>query len=62
MGRQAGIDAEPLLWRIVLIGAVAARLVFVVQFNDAYLKAPLTILDIRDGGWSPLAGFFVAAV
>lgn len=62
MGRQAGIDVEPLLWRIVLAGAVAARLVFVVQFNDAYLKAPLTILDIRDGGWSPLAGFFVAAL
>lgn len=62
MGRQAGIDVEPLLWRIVLVGAVAARLVFVIQFQDAYLKAPLDILDIRDGGWSPLAGFFVAAV
>ena len=62
MGRQAGIDVEPLLWRIVLVGAVAARLVFVVQFQDAYLNAPLDILDIRDGGWSPLAGFFVAAV
>ena len=62
MGRQASIDVEPLLWRIVLVGAVAARLVFVVQFKDAYLNAPLDILDIRDGGWSPLAGFFVAAV
>ena len=62
MGRQAGIDVEPLLWRIVLVGAVAARLVFVIQFQDAYLKAPVDILDIRDGGWSPLAGFVVAAV
>ena len=62
MGRRAGIDVEPLLWRTVLVGAVAARLVFVVQFQDAYLKAPLDILDIRDGGWSPLAGFFIAAV
>ena len=62
MGRRAGIDVEPLLWRILLVGAVAARLVFVVQFQDAYLKAPLDILDLRDGGWSPLAGFAVAAV
>ena len=62
MGRRAGIDVEPLLWRILLVGAVAARLVFVVQFQDAYLKAPLDILDLRDGGWSPLAGFAAAAV
>jgi len=61
-GRRAGIDAEPLLWRILLVGVVAARLAFVVQFQDAYLKAPLDILDLRDGGWSPLAGFAAAAL
>lgn len=62
MGRQVGIDVETLLWRILLVGVVAARLVFVVQFQDAYFKAPLDILDIRDGGWSPLAGFAAALV
>lgn len=60
-GRAAGVDIEPLLFRILLAGAVAARLAFVVQFHDAYLKAPLGILDIRDGGWTPLAGLVVAA-
>ena len=62
MGRRTGLDVEPLLWRALVVGVVAARLVFVLQFQDAYLKAPLDILDLRDGGWSPLAGFAVAAV
>lgn len=62
MGRRAGIDPEPLLWRLLAVGAVAARLAFVMQFQDAYLKAPLDILDVRDGGWTPLAGFAAAVV
>jgi thiol-disulfide isomerase/thioredoxin len=62
IGRRAGIDAEPLLWRLLLVGAVAARLAFVLQFHEAYLKAPLDILDVRDGGWTPLAGLAAAAV
>lgn len=61
LGRRAGVDVEPLLLRIFLTGAVAARLAFVVQFHDAYLKAPLDIIDIRDGGWTPLAGLAAAA-
>ena len=62
LGRRAGIDAEPLLWRLLMVGAVAARLAFVLQFQEAYLKSPLDILDVRDGGWTPLAGFAAAAV
>lgn len=60
-GRAAGVDIEPLLFRILLAGLLAARLAFVVQFRDGYLQDPLTILDIRDGGWSPLVGLAVAA-
>ena len=60
-GARVGVDVEPLLWRLLLAGAVAARLAFVVQFHEAYLKAPLDILDLRDGGWAPLAGIAVAA-
>lgn len=61
-GRAGGVDIEPLLFRMLLAGLVAARLAFVVQFRDGYLQAPLTMLDIRDGGWSPLVGVAVAAV
>ncbi len=60
-GRADRVDIEPLLFRILLAGLLAARLAFVVQFRDGYLQAPLGILDIRDGGWSPLAGLAVAA-
>ncbi|MFC5495909.1 redoxin family protein [Caenimonas terrae] len=62
LGRRTGVDPEPLLWRLLAVGAIAARLAFVLQFHDAYLKAPLQILDVRDGGWTPLAGFAAAAI
>lgn len=52
-GQHASVDIGPALLRIALVGLVSARLAFVVQLQHAYLKAPL---DIRDGGWSPLAG------
>ena len=53
-----------LLWRTVLVAMVFSRLAFVWQFRHAYLEAPLDILDVRDGGWSPegglVAGWFYA--
>lgn len=61
-GQHAGVDIGPVPLRIALVGLVSARLAFVVQLQDAYLKAPLAILDIRDGGWSPLAGLGAAAL
>jgi thiol-disulfide isomerase/thioredoxin len=61
-GRHQKIDVEPLLFRAAVIGFVAARLAFVAQFHAAYLDAPLSIIDIRDGGWTPLAGFGAAAL
>ena len=57
MGRQAGIDVETVLWTTLLVGLVVARLGFVWEFRSAYFGSPLEILDVRDGGWSPTAGF-----
>ena len=51
-GTQAA-EVERHILRTLLVGLVAARLAFVVQFHDAYLKAPLSMLDIRDGGAAP---------
>lgn len=56
-GRRAGIDVESVLWHTLLVGLVVARLAFVWEFRSAYLAAPLDMFDIRDGGWSPTAGF-----
>lgn len=61
-GRAAGIDAEPLLWRMLLVGLFAARLAFVWQWRGPYLDEPLSILDIRDGGWDTTSGFAVACL
>ena len=44
-------------WATLVVGLLVARLGFVWEFRSAYLAPPLDILDIRDGGWSPTAGF-----
>lgn len=56
LGKPVAADVERQLLRTVLVGLVVARLAFVLQFRDAYLKSPLDILDIRDGGWHAAIG------
>jgi thiol-disulfide isomerase/thioredoxin len=60
IGRARGVDVEPALWKALLVGLVAARLAFIWEFRSAYLAAPLTVVDIRDGGWNATAGFIAA--
>ncbi len=56
-GRKAGIKVDTVLWKTLLVGLVVARLAFVWEFRSAYFASPLSILDIRDGGWTATAGF-----
>jgi thiol-disulfide isomerase/thioredoxin len=58
--RRTGIEVEPVLWQTLVVGLVAARLAFVVQFSSSYESSPLGILDVRDGGWRPAVGFAAA--
>lgn len=44
----------------VLLAFVGARLAFAWEFRGGYLAEPWRLLDIRDGGWSPLVGLGVA--
>ncbi|MDP2867559.1 TlpA disulfide reductase family protein [Methyloversatilis sp.] len=60
VARTAGTEAEPTLTRMLLVGLLASRLAFVWQWREQYFSAPLSILDIRDGGWEPAAGVVVA--
>ena len=53
-------DVEPLIWRVLLLSLVAARLGFVLEFAAVYMDAPLQILNLRDGGWSAPAGWGAA--
>jgi thiol-disulfide isomerase/thioredoxin len=60
LARVAGIEVEPTLTYMLLVGLVAARLAFVLQWRDQYFDLPLSILNIRDGGWEPAAGVVAA--
>lgn len=60
LSKDAPADAEPILWRALLVGVLAARLAFVYEYRTLYLHSPLTILDIRDGGWNPTFGLGAA--
>lgn len=60
LGREHAVEVERHTLRTLLVGLAVARLAFVLQFHDAYLKAPLSILDIRDGGWHAASGLGAA--
>jgi thiol-disulfide isomerase/thioredoxin len=60
LGRKVGVDAEPALLRMFWLGLLASRAGFVWQWRGSYFTAPWTMLDIRDGGWEPVAGFAAA--
>lgn len=58
--RNTGVAVEPLLWKTLLVGLLVARFAFVWEFRAAYMVSPLSMLDIRDGGWNATAGFIGA--
>lgn len=61
LGQAAGVDAEGVAWQALLVGIVAARAGFVLGHLDPYLEAPLSMLDLRDGGWAPFVGLIAGA-
>ena len=58
--RRRAADPAPALWQMALWGLLAARAAFVLKHLDTYLLDPLSILDIRDGGFTAFAGLLVA--
>ena len=60
MGRRGEADVQTPLLLVLLMALLCARLAFVWPYRSAYLAAPLSVLDIRDGGWQPEAGFIAA--
>ena len=57
---KSSADVDGALWHSLLAGVVLARLAFVYEYLSLYLASPLTILDIRDGGWNPTFGLLGA--
>jgi thiol-disulfide isomerase/thioredoxin len=57
----AAASAESAVLQAVLLGLLAARLAHLALHADVYALAPVAALDIRDGGWNPLAGSFAGS-
>lgn len=55
VGQVAGwrnkVSIAPLLTDMLLVGMITGRVAFVAVWFEQYRKAPLTMLDIRDGGF-----------
>jgi len=60
-GRKHGVQIERSLWLVIGIALLAARVVYVLRFAHVYMEAPLTILSIRDGGFSTAGGLAAGA-
>lgn len=58
--RRRAVDADPALWHMLVWGFLAARAAFVLKYFDSYAAQPLSMLDIRDGGFIAFAGLLVA--
>lgn len=61
-GRRARVAVEPVLTQMLLLGMLSARIAFVLLYLGDYLKRPLSILNIGDGGFVYEVGLAVAAV
>ena len=60
LSKDAAAEVDRVLWQALLAGLLLARLSFVYEYRALYLSSPLSILDVRDGGWNPSAGLIGA--
>ncbi len=65
VGRWVGRHHKTTIGHVLLdmfwVGLLGARLAFVVSWFESYRSAPWTLLDIRDGGFTPWVGLLAAA-
>ncbi|MCY0914396.1 TlpA disulfide reductase family protein [Massilia antarctica] len=55
VGRRQKVRTGKVLLDMLLVGLAAGRIVFVATWFAQYRAAPLSIIDIRDGGFTPWA-------
>jgi thiol-disulfide isomerase/thioredoxin len=56
LGREAKARVATKLVDLFIVAVIVARVAFVLRWLEVYREAPLTALDIRDGGFDPWAG------
>ena len=62
VGRRQQISIGATLTDMLLAAGLAARIAFVLEWFENYHSAPWTMLDIRDGGFTPWAGVLAAVL
>lgn len=60
IGRKRGCNPEAALFNMFLIGALVARVAFVLQYFEQYSSNFWQMIDIRDGGFLLLPGVIAA--
>lgn len=60
--RRTRVDASTPLWLLLIVALATARIAFVVREWGAYAASPWAMLDLRDGGYLPLAGVIVLVI
>lgn len=61
LGRRLHTSLSDAAFRIIAVGLISARVIFVIEYVDAYLSAPWQIINVRDGGFSLWAGLLAGA-
>lgn len=59
-GRRRQVDVQPVLTQMLIFGLVTSRVAFVLNYFAEYRRQPLSMLDIRDGGFLWEAGAVAA--
>lgn len=62
LSRHRGQQPAPVIISMLVVGFVGSRLVFVLLYLDDYLREPLSMIDVRDGGFHFAAGVAAAAL
>ncbi|AOE51006.1 TlpA family protein disulfide reductase [Kangiella sediminilitoris] len=62
VGKRKKVVASGQIANIVIASFVVARVTFVLQYFEEYQANWLAVMDIRDGGFSLLAGAITAAI
>lgn len=59
-GRKRKVNPEAALFAMFIGGLLVARLAFVARYAEQYAATPMSIVDIRDGGFLALPGVLAA--
>ncbi|MDO8862019.1 TlpA disulfide reductase family protein [Haliea sp. E1-2-M8] len=62
VGRKRGVVTSDSMINSFLVGLLVARGTFVILYFDSYREAPLSMVDIRDGGFLLLPGIGAALI